>query len=72
MISSRADGIAYRMLGERVHMAEFLASPSSTYVLSDDKIGWLSDHGTQDLALTPNVGRTSYAFEDFFSHCDPS
>ncbi|KAI4950984.1 hypothetical protein J4E86_007493 [Alternaria arbusti] len=51
--------------------AEFLASPSSAYVLSDDKIGWLSDHGTHDLALTANVGQTSYAFEEFF-YCDPS
>ncbi|KAI4911872.1 hypothetical protein J4E90_006689 [Alternaria incomplexa] len=51
--------------------AEFLASPASAYVLSDNKIGWLSDHGTHDLALTANVGQTSYAFEELF-HCDPS
>lgn len=51
--------------------AEFLGSPASAYVLSNDKIGWLSDHGTHDLALTANVGQTSYSFDEFF-HCNPS
>ena len=51
--------------------AEFLSSPASAYVLSSDKIGWLSDHSTQDLALTANVGQTAYSFDKFFQ-CDPS
>jgi phosphatidylserine decarboxylase len=51
--------------------AEFLASPASAYVLGSDKIGWLSDHGMQDLAITANVGQTSYKFEELFQ-CDPS
>ncbi|CAE7206031.1 Phosphatidylserine decarboxylase [Pyrenophora teres f. teres] len=51
--------------------AEFLASPDSAYVLGDDKIGWLSNHGIHDLSITANVGQTSYSFEDLFE-CDPS
>jgi phosphatidylserine decarboxylase len=51
--------------------AEYLASPSSAYVLGNDSIGWFSGHGRKDLAATANVGKTSYTFEEFFK-CDPS
>ncbi|KAG9379131.1 Phosphatidylserine decarboxylase [Pyrenophora tritici-repentis] len=51
--------------------AEFLVSPDSAYVLGDDKIGWLSDHGIHDLPITANVGQKSYLFEELFE-CDPS
>src|SRR4051812_5065082 len=51
--------------------AEFLASPDSAYVLGDDKIGWLSEHGIHDLSITANAGKTSYKFEELFE-CDPS
>ncbi|RYN39567.1 hypothetical protein AA0112_g3547 [Alternaria arborescens] len=51
--------------------AEFLDSPASAYVLGTDKIGWLSEHGTHDLALTANIGQTSHSFEEMFQ-CDPS
>lgn len=51
--------------------AEFLGSPASAYVLGNDKIGWFSEHGTNDLAATANIGQTSYKFEELFK-CDPS
>jgi phosphatidylserine decarboxylase len=51
--------------------AEFLSSPASAYVLKDDKISWLSDHGMHDLAITANIGQTSYKFDELFK-CDPS
>ncbi|KAK7188676.1 phosphatidylserine decarboxylase family protein [Paraphaeosphaeria sporulosa] len=51
--------------------AEFLSSPASAYVLGNDCIGWFSEHGTQDLCATANVGKTSYAFEELFK-CDPT
>ncbi|EOA81480.1 uncharacterized protein SETTUDRAFT_35314 [Exserohilum turcica Et28A] len=51
--------------------AEFLASPASAYVLGNDKIGWLSDHGSHDLELTANVGPTSYSFDELYE-CDPT
>ncbi|KAJ4286150.1 hypothetical protein N0V90_013499 [Kalmusia sp. IMI 367209] len=51
--------------------AEFLGSPESAYVLGEDAIGWFSPHGTEDLAATANVGKTSYKFEELFK-CDPS
>jgi len=51
--------------------AKFLASPDSAYVLGNDNIGWLSDHGIHDLSITANVGQTSYSFEELFE-CDPS
>ncbi|KAF2436938.1 hypothetical protein EJ08DRAFT_7461 [Tothia fuscella] len=51
--------------------AEFLASPASAYVLGDDNIGWFSNHGTKDLAVTANVGKTSFKFEELFI-CDPT
>ncbi|KAI2475963.1 Phosphatidylserine decarboxylase [Pyrenophora tritici-repentis] len=44
--------------------AEFLVSPDSAYVLGDDKIGWLSDHGIHDPPITANVGQKSYLFEE--------
>jgi len=50
---------------------EFLASPESAYVLGNDSIGWFSDHGVHDLALTANIGQTSHKFEELFK-CDPS
>ncbi|KAH7079051.1 Phophatidylserine decarboxylase-domain-containing protein [Paraphoma chrysanthemicola] len=51
--------------------AEFLGSKDSAYVLGNDSIGWFSDHGVHDLAVTANVGKTSYKFEELFK-CDPS
>ncbi|KAF1960851.1 hypothetical protein CC80DRAFT_532410 [Byssothecium circinans] len=51
--------------------AKFLASPDSAYVLGNDSIGWFSAHGTEDLAATANVGKTTYKFEELFK-CDPS
>jgi phosphatidylserine decarboxylase len=51
--------------------AEFLGSKDSAYVLGNDSIGWFSDHGVHDLAMTANVGKTSYRFEELFK-CDPS
>jgi phosphatidylserine decarboxylase len=50
---------------------EFLASPDSAYVLGNDSIGWFSKHGVHDLALTANIGQTSYEFHELFK-CDPS
>jgi phosphatidylserine decarboxylase len=49
----------------------FLASPESAYVLGNNSIGWFSDHGVHDLALTANIGQTSYTFDELFK-CDPS
>jgi phosphatidylserine decarboxylase len=43
----------------------------SAYVLGNDSIGWFSDHGVHDLALTANIGQTSYKFHELFK-CDPS
>tara|TARA_R110002003_G_scaffold645_9_gene21029 strand:+ start:43575 stop:44876 length:1302 start_codon:yes stop_codon:yes gene_type:complete len=51
--------------------AEFLGSKDSAYVLGNDSIGWFSDHGVHDLAMTANVGKTSYRFEELFK-CDPA
>jgi phosphatidylserine decarboxylase len=51
--------------------AKFLGSPDSAYVLGNDKISWLSEHGSHDLELTANVGQTSYKFHELFQ-CDPS
>ncbi len=51
--------------------AEYLASPSSAYVLGNGSIGWFSSHGTKDLAATANVDETSNTFEEFFK-CVPS
>lgn len=50
--------------------AEYLASPKSAYVLSNNKVSWLSEHGTHDLELTANVGQGSYKFHELFE-CDP-
>lgn len=50
--------------------AKFLASPESAYVLGNDKISWLSEHGSHDLELTGNVGQGSYKFHELFE-CDP-
>lgn len=49
--------------------AEYLSSPDSAYVLGNDSIGWFSDHGTEDLAATANIGQTNYKFEELFK-CD--
>ncbi|KAJ4311350.1 hypothetical protein N0V94_007985 [Neodidymelliopsis sp. IMI 364377] len=51
--------------------AEFLGSSDSAYVLGDDANSWFSKHGTEDLAITANVGQTDYSFDEFFQ-CDPS
>ena len=51
--------------------AEFLASPDSAYVLGNDKISWLGEHGSHDLELTANVGQDSYKFHELFE-CDPA
>ncbi|KAF2625870.1 hypothetical protein BU25DRAFT_105035 [Macroventuria anomochaeta] len=51
--------------------AEFLGSSDSAYVLGDDTNGWFSKHGTEDLAMTANVGQTDYSFDQIFK-CDPS
>ena len=50
--------------------AEYLSSPDSAYVLGNDSIGWFSNHGTEDLAATANVGQTNHKFEELFK-CDP-
>lgn len=50
---------------------EFLGSPDSAYVLGNNAIGWFSDHGVHDLALTANNGKSSYRFDEMFK-CDPS
>lgn len=50
--------------------AEYLSSPDSAYVLSNNSIGWFSDHGREDLAATANIGQTKYKFEELFK-CDP-
>ena len=51
--------------------AEFLGSSESAHVLGEDSNGWFSKHGTEDLALTANVGQTDYNFDQLFK-CDPS
>ena len=51
--------------------AEYLRSPASAEVLGTDSKGWFGQPGVKDLAITANVGETSYTFQDMFV-CDPS
>ena len=49
---------------------EFLQSPASAYVLGDQQNGWFGAHGKNTLAVTANINKTSYTFEELFQ-CDP-
>lgn len=49
---------------------EYLQSPASAQVLDKAESGWFSDHGVHSLAMTANVGQTSWSFEEMF-HCNP-